>query len=184
MKLKKIIVLTILGIVLIGAGFIAYLMLTTRSHSPAEKLEFVDGDFQLSADYFRPYKKERLIFGEESEGALLPFGQYWRTGANEATEVEFNKDVSINGENLAAGRYRFYTIPGKDQWTIAFNSELGKWGYGEPDYEKDVLVVEGPSQNASQIIEQFTISGLKTGENGMELILAWDQTQIRIPIHY
>ena len=59
MKLKKIILLTILGIVLIGAGFMAYLMLTTRSHSPAEKLEFADGDFQLSADYCRPFKKER-----------------------------------------------------------------------------------------------------------------------------
>lgn len=184
MKLKKIILLTILGIVLIGAGFIAYLMLTTRSHSPAEKLEFTDGDFQLSADYCRPYKKERLIFGEESEGALLPFGQYWRTGANEATEVEFNKDISVNGEKLAAGRYRFYTVPGKDNWAIAFNSELGKWGYGEPVSEKDVLVVEVPSQNTSQIIEQFTISGLKTRDNSMELVLAWDQTQVRIPIHY
>lgn len=184
MKLKKIILLTILGIVLIGAGFMAYLMLTTRSHSPAEKLEFADGDFQLSADYCRPFKKERMIFGEESEGALLPFGQYWRTGANEATEVEFNKEISINGEKLAAGRYRFYTVPGKENWTIAFNSELDKWGYGEPDYNRDVLVVDLPSQNVSQILEQFTISGLKTGDNSMELILAWDQTQVSIPINY
>ena len=184
MKLKKIILLTILGIVLICAGFLAYLMLTTRSHSPAEKLEYTDGGFQLSADYCRPYKKDRLIFGEESEDALLPFGKYWRTGANEATEVEFNKDISIYGEKLAAGRYRFYTVPGKDNWTIAFNTELGKWGYGEPDYNQDVLVFEAPPQKIGQVIEQFTISGSKTGEKTMELTLAWDQTQVRIPIYY
>lgn len=184
MKLKKILLLSLLGIVLIGAGFVAYVMLTTRSHSPAEKLEFADGDFQLSVDYCRPYKKGRLIFGEESEGALQPFGEYWRTGANEATEVEFNKDVSISGQHLAAGRYRFYTVPGKDNWTISFNSELGKWGYSEPDYNQDVLVLESSSQPSTQIIEQFTISGSKTGENSLELLLAWDQTQVRIPIHY
>jgi len=184
MKLKTIILLTILGIVLIGGGFIAYLMLTTRSHSPAEKLEYTDGDVQLSADYCRPYKKERLIFGEESDGALLPFGKYWRTGANEATEVDINKEITINGEKLAAGRYRFYTVPGKDNWTIAFNNELSKWGYSEPDYNQDVLVFEVPSQKIGQVIEQFTISASKNGENSMELVLAWDQTQVKIPIHY
>jgi len=184
MKIKKIILLSILAIVLIGAGFVAYVMLTTRSHSPAEKIEFSDGDFQLSVDYCRPYKKGRLIFGEESEGALQPFGQYWRTGANEATEIEFNKNISINGTLLEAGKYRFYTVPGKDNWTIAFNSETDLWGYSEPDYSKDALVLDVPPQQTSQVIEQFTISGSKTGENSMELLLAWDQTQVGIPIHY
>jgi hypothetical protein len=184
MKLKKIILLIFLGIILIGAGFVAYLMLTTKSHSPAEKLEYKDGDLILTVDYCRPYKKGRLIFGEKSEGALLPFGEYWRTGANEATEVEFNKDISINGNSLPAGRYRFYTVPGKSDWTIAFNSELGKWGYGEPDYDLDVLVLEIPSSDGSELIEQFTISATKASENSMELILAWDRTTVSIPINY
>ncbi len=184
MKLKKIILLIFLGIILIGAGFVAYIMLTTKSHSPAEKLEYTDGDLILTVEYCRPYKKGRLIFGEKSEGALLPFGEYWRTGANEATEVEFNKDISINGNSLPAGRYRFYTVPGKSDWTIAFNSELGKWGYGEPDYDLDVLVLEIPSNDGSDLIEQFTISATKTSENRMELILAWDRTIVSIPINY
>ncbi|MGD9329451.1 MAG: DUF2911 domain-containing protein [Cyclobacteriaceae bacterium] len=184
MKLKKIILLIFLGIILIGAGFVAYIMLTTKSHSPAEKLEYTDGDLILTVEYCRPYKKGRLIFGEKSEGALLPFGEYWRTGANEATEVEFNKDISINGNSLPAGRYRFYTVPGKSDWTIAFNSELGKWGYGEPDYDLDVLVLEIPSIDGSDLIEQFTISATKTSEKRMELILAWDRTKVSIPINY
>lgn len=184
MKLKKIILLIFLGIILIGAGFVAYIMLTTKSHSPAEKLEYTDGDLILTVEYCRPYKKGRLIFGEKSEGALLPFGEYWRTGANEATEVEFNKDISINGNSLPAGRYRFYTVPGKSDWTIAFNSELGKWGYGEPDYNLDVLVLEIPSNDGSDLLEQFTISATKASENSMELILAWDRTTVSIPINY
>jgi hypothetical protein len=184
MKLKKIILLIFLGIILIGAGFVAYIMLTTKSHSPAEKLEYTDGDLILTVDYCRPYKKGRLIFGEKSEGALLPFGEYWRTGANEATEVEFNKDISINGNSLPAGRYRFYTVPGKSDWTIAFNSELGKWGYGEPDYDLDVLVLEIASSDGSELIEQFTMSATKASENSMELILAWDRTTVSIPINY
>ena len=184
MKLKKIILLIVLGIILIGAGFVAYIMLTTKSHSPAEKLEFTDGDFHLTVDYCRPYKKDRLIFGEESEGALQPYGVYWRTGANEATEVEFNKEVSINGNAIAPGRYRFYTVPGKNTWTVAFNGELGKWGYGEPDYDEDVLVLEIPSQEGSEVIEQFTISASGNTENNLELILAWDKTVVSIPVNY
>ncbi len=184
MKLKKIILLIFLGIVVIGAGFVAYLMLTTKSHSPAETLEYNDGDLTLTVDYCRPYKKDRLIFGEKSEGALLPYGEYWRTGANEATEIEFNKDISIDGNPLPAGRYRFYTVPGEDNWTVAFNSELGKWGYGEPNYDLDILVLEIPSNNGSELIEQFTISANKTTENGMELTLAWDKTTVSIPVNY
>lgn len=184
MNLKKIILLIVLGIILIGAGFVAYIMLTTKSHSPAEKLEFTDGDFKLTVDYCRPYKKGRLIFGEKSEGALLPYGEYWRTGANEATEIEFNKNLSINGNSLPAGRYRFYTVPNKNAWTVAFNSELGKWGYGEPDYDLDVLVLEIPSNEGSEITDQFTISSSRTTENSMELILAWDRTIVKIPINY
>ena len=184
MKLKKIILLIVLGIILIGAGFIAYLMLTTKSHSPAEKLEFTDGDFKLTVDYCRPYKKGRLIFGEESEGALQPYGVYWRTGANEATEVEFNKDVSIKGNLIPAGRYRFYTVPNKSAWKVAFNSELGKWGYGEPDYELDVLVLEISSTTGSELVEQFNISASKISDNSMELKLAWDKTIVDIPINY
>jgi hypothetical protein len=184
MKLKKIIFLSILGIVLVIIGFVGYSILTTRSHSPASKMEFTDGDFHLSIDYCRPYKKGRLIFGEKSEDALLPFGEYWRTGANEATEIEFNQEITINGNILPAGRYRFYTVPGQSEWTVAFNTELGKWGYAEPDYNLDIYQTEVPVNQISQSLEQFTITGEKSGENSMDIVLAWDQTQVKIPVNY
>jgi len=184
MNLKKIIIYIVLVIVLVGVGFMAYLMLTTRSHSPADRMEFSDGDFQLSIDYCRPFKKDRLIFGDESENALLVYGKYWRTGANEATEIEFNKPVSINGQNVVSGRYRLYTIPDKTEWTVALNSEIGKWGYGEPDYDLDVLVTKVPASQSSSIVEQFTITGSLTGDNSMEIVLSWDKTEVKIPVKY
>jgi hypothetical protein len=184
MNIKKIILISLFGIILVVIGYIAYTFLTTRSHSPADRVEYSDGDFQLSIDYCRPYKKGRIIFGEESEGALLPYGKYWRTGANEATEIVFNRDINIKGNTLNAGRYRFYTIPAKDTWTVAFNSELGKWGYGEPNYEMDVLRTEIPAGQLDQSLEQFTISGVREGENAMNIVLAWDQTQVKIPVQY
>jgi hypothetical protein len=184
MNLKKIILLSLLAIILIAAGYVAYIMLTTRSHSPAEKMEYSDGNFNLSVDYCRPYKKGRLIFGEKSDGALLPYGVYWRTGANESTEIEFNQNIIVNGNKLDAGRYRFYTVPDKNTWIVAFNSELEEWGYGEPDYEMDILRTEIPVNQLSQSTEQFTISGAQNGENKMYIILTWDTTEIKIPIDY
>ena len=164
--------------------FFGYIILTTKSHSPADRMEFTDSEFELSIDYCRPYKKERLIFGEESDGALLPYGKYWRTGANEAAEIEINRDIDINGEKLEAGRYRFYTIPGKNTWIIAFNSEIGKWGYGEPDYELDILRAEVPVDILPQSIEQFTITGEHLGNRKMNIVLRWDTTQVKIPVSF
>jgi hypothetical protein len=184
MNLKKILLISFLGILLIAIGFIGYIMLTTKSHSPAGRMEFTDGEFNLAIDYCRPYKKGRLIFGEEIDGALLPYGEYWRTGANEATEIEFNREISINGKQLSAGRYRFYTIPGESVWTIAFNSELGEWGYGEPNYELDLLRLEVPVIELSESLEQFTISGMLAGDKKMDIILTWDITQIKIPVNF
>ena len=184
MNFKKILIFSLAGIILIVIAYVAYVMLTTRSHSPAERMAYSDSNFQLSIDYCRPYKKGRLIFGEESEGALLPFGKYWRTGANEATEIEFNQDIQVNENTLSAGRYRLYTIPQKNSWTIAFNSELDKWGYGEPDYKLDVLRTEISVDELMQPLEQFTISGEKTGENMMDIVLAWDQTKVKVPVSY
>jgi hypothetical protein len=184
MKIKKIVLLSLLAIVIIVIVFFGYIILTTKSHSPADRMEFSDGEFELTIDYCRPFKKERLIFGDASDGALLPYGKYWRTGANEATEIEFNRDININGEKLIAGRYRFYTIPDKNTWTIAFNSELGKWGYGEPDYDLDILRIEVPVEILPQSIEQFTIIGEQSGNRRMNIVLHWEITQVSIPVSY
>lgn len=184
MNWKKIILYSFLILILVVAGYIAYIMLTTRSHSPADTVTYSDGSFTLAIDYSRPYKKGRIIFGEESEDALVPFDTYWRTGANEATEIEFNQDIMVEGESLEAGRYRFYTIPGKEKWIIGFNSQLGEWGYYEPDYSLDVLTVEAEPQETEEFSEQFSITTEAAGENQMVIRLHWDRTLVPIDIAY
>jgi hypothetical protein len=130
--------------------------------------------------YNRPYKKGRVIFGE-----LVPFGKVWRTGANEATIFETNKDLTIGSKTLKAGKYSFFTIPGEQAWSVIFNAESGQWGVGfngeaNRNPAKDVVVVDVPSVLQEKEFEQFTISIAKSGEE-MELILMWDKTLVSVP---
>ncbi len=181
--LKK--VLLGIGIlILIVASYVGYIMLTTRSHSPAAVAEFKDGDFLIQINYCQPFKKGRLIFGSEAEGALVPYGVKWRTGANEATEITFNHDVVIEGNVLKAGRYSLYTIPEATNWTVAFNSKLGYWGRGFNDVfdeSLDVLRVQAVVQNDLPEIEQFTIS-LTPADSLVNLHFYWDKTRATVLI--
>lgn len=161
--------------------FIAYQMITTRSHSPVETVEASNGDLVVEVTYCKPYKKERLIFGPESEGALVPWGKYWRLGANDATEITFSAAVNFAGEAVPAGSYRMYAVPSENTWEVSLNSELGEFGYFEPDYSKDVLKVDVPVGAASQETEQFTIE-LNEMANGVQMSFIWDKTKVEVPI--
>src|SRR5690606_28524247 len=99
--LKKILIgVGIVIIVLIG--FVAYSILTTKKHSPADVAEYKGEDgLEITVKYYQPYKKGRQLFG--GEGALVPNGKKWRTGANDATEITFSQDVAIGGQPLQAG---------------------------------------------------------------------------------
>ena len=168
-------------VVLLILAFVGYRFATTKSHSPSQTVSVDKDDLKVAVTYSRPYKKGRLIFGDENDKALVPFGQYWRLGANEATEITFSKEVEFAGTKVPAGQYRIYAIPGKDQWELRLNSELGKWGYAEPDYSKDVFKVTVPRETNSEAVEQFTIL-LKEQADYIEMQLIWDTTLIRVPI--
>lgn len=175
--LKKVII----GLVIAFVAYFAYGVLTTRSHSPLTTAEGSLGDLKVSVDYCQPYKKDRLIFGEESEEALVPYGKYWRLGANDATEITFSQDVSFAGESVAAGRYRMYAVPNVSNWEISLNSQLGEFGYFEPDYTLDVLKVKIPTRINPNTIEQFTMA-FDSDSTHLFLSMGWDATMIRVPI--
>ena len=78
----------------------------------------------ITVTYGRPYKKERKIFG-----GLEPYGKVWRTGADQATQITFEKDGTFGGKPVKAGTYTLFTIPNPDEWTIILNSQLGQWGH-------------------------------------------------------
>ncbi len=128
----------------------------------------------VSVTYGQPYKKGREIFG-----ALEAYGKVWRTGADEATEITFDKNGTFGGQQVKAGTYSLFTIPGKDEWTIILNSQLKQWGAFEYDSKKDVLRVTAKTKHLDKVVEQFTISL----DNSM-MKLDWDQTSVTVWLQF
>jgi hypothetical protein len=126
--------------------------------------------------YSRPQKGGRIIFGE-----LVEYKKVWRLGANEATEIEFFKDVKIGGKKIVKGRYTLYAIPDSTQWTIIVNKDTDIWGAFKYDEKKDVVRIPVPIQKTSEMVEPFTLVFEKTG-SGANLIGAWDFQKVTIPI--
>lgn len=175
--MKKIII----GVVLAIVAYFAYGVLTTRSHSPLDTAETSIGDLSVKVVYCQPYKKGRLIFGDEADEALVPYGKYWRLGANEATEITFSKDINFAGNPVAAGSYRMYAVPNVDSWKVSLNSQLGEFGYFEPDYSLDVLKANVPVQSAAGELEQFTIQ-FANDSIGTQMNMMWDKTLVSVSI--
>ncbi len=176
--MRTIIVLVISGAVLCFAGWVAYTIITTRAHSPEETVVFKADEATFMVTYCRPYKKGRKIFG-----GLVPYREYWRTGANDATEISFSQGITFGGQSVPAGRYRFYTTPDVNQWELVLNSELGQWGAFMPNKDLDVAVVNIPSRNLPNLVEQFSIFFDSTADNsGYNMHLQWDKTEVIVPI--
>jgi hypothetical protein len=172
------------ALILVVAGYTAYFMISSRGLSPEAVAEYTGANFTATVNYCQPYKKGRLIFGEAEDGALVPFGKKWRTGANAATEIEISTDVKLGDTLLKTGRYSVYTIPGADQWTIVFNSKLGYWGAGmnDPfDESLDVLRVQADVQEHDAEIEQFTIS-FTPADSLVNMNFYWDKTRVILPM--
>ena len=177
--LKKI--LLGLGILLIAfVAFIGYGILFPAS--PPTSTSFSNGGLDILVNYSQPSKKGRLIFGPESDGALHPYGKYWRLGANSATEISFSQDVLFAGENVPAGIYRMYAVPGPESFEISLNSETEVYfGVAEPNYELDVVKVKIPITRPEAEVEKFTISFEADGSATM-MNMAWDMILIQVPI--
>jgi len=170
-------------IIILGAVVLFFMRKQTKSFSPEDQLTFSQGDLEINVFYNRPKKKGREIFG-----VLVPYGKVWRTGANEATTFEINKDLTFEGKKLKAGKYSLWTIPDEDSWTIIFNTEYGQWGIsydGEANRKPglDALKVEVPPVRQERTFEEFTISFEKTGEEA-EMVLIWDKTLVAVPFSY
>ncbi|MGY5849793.1 DUF2911 domain-containing protein [Salegentibacter sp. F14] len=174
--------LKIVGIILVlSAGIIYFLRTTTKTHSPEETVTFSKGNLELEVFYNRPYKKDRVIFGE-----LVPYNEVWRTGANEATTFSTNQDILVDGSELDSGKYTLWTIPMEESWKVIFNSKMYPWGinleekaYRDPQY--DELVLEVPVRLSKTSIEQFTIL-FEEANDLIFMVLSWDKTRIVVPL--
>jgi hypothetical protein len=109
----------------------------------------------------------------------VPNGHVWRAGANEATQFIVTDDVTINGQKLPAGKYSLHAIPGKDEWTIIFNSDAGQWGSFDYDAAKDVLRVKTKPQWVTENQELLGFSFEPTADNATTAYLKWEK--VRVP---
>ena len=146
--------------------------------SPLEVVTMKYEDTYVKITYGRPHKRGRLIFGD-----LIPYGQIWRTGANEATEITITQGIKIGGNILKAGTYTIFTIPHEDRWTLIFNSELGQWGAYNYNDKFDVLRFDVPVFQGDDVYEPFTIA-FEQKANSAELVMMWDRTKVSIPIEF
>jgi hypothetical protein len=126
--------------------------------------------------YSRPQKNGRKLFGE-----LVSYGKVWRLGANEATEIEFFKEVKIAGNKVKKGRYTLYALVDSDKWTMILNKETDTWGAFRYDTTKDVLRIPVPVEKQTAITEAFSIAFEKAG-NGANLVITWDDILVKLPI--
>lgn len=126
--------------------------------------------------YSRPQKNGRIIFGE-----LVEYGKIWRLGANEATEIDFYKNVVIDGKKIASGRYTLYAIPNQDSWTMILNKDNDTWGAFKYDSQKDVLRTVVPVQKLDEAVESLAMT-FEKADNGCNLVIAWDNIKASLPI--
>jgi hypothetical protein len=168
----------------------------SRRPSPMGMARITLGDAYVRVVYSRPYKRDRdNIFGTKESGAVVPFGEVWRTGANEATEITVTRDVRVAGSKLPAGTYSLFTTPGAESWKVHFNSALGLDGVGhfDPVAQKftpadlpktEVLAVEVRAKTLPEDkeVDQLTFSFEPTEGGGADLVLRWIRTEVRVPI--
>lgn len=137
-------------------------------------------------DYKVSEKAVRIIYGRpqlkgRSMEELAPTGKVWRTGANEAPEITFYKDVKFGGKDIKAGTYSLFTIPGESEWTVILNKNLNQWGSYFYDEASDVARVTVPNGSDATSLEEFSIA-FKDVDGGVHLVMGWDKTRVAVPI--
>jgi hypothetical protein len=172
----------VLGIVVV----LALALFVYRSHAQQDKSKRpsppatasldLGGGKTVTIDYSSPRVKGRKIFG-----ALIPYGQVWRAGANEATTFVNTADVTVGGTNVPAGSYTLFAIPNQDKWTLIISKKTGEWGTNYAGPSEDLARIDMKATALSSPVENFTISFDKTS-NGGTLNMDWENTRASVAI--
>lgn len=144
--------------------------------SPKARVEQQVGVTNFAVDYSSPAVKGRKIWG-----ALVPYDQPWRTGANAMTKLTASRDFMFGDKKVPAGTYGLYTIPGKNSWTVALNSKSDSWGAPAPDPKNDVARITVKPQQ-SQMRERMTFIFSDTTDDASRLDLEWEKVRLPIPL--
>jgi hypothetical protein len=190
---SKIVLAAVTAAVVVPLAASAQDLHPSRRPSPMGMARTMLGDAYVRVVYGRPYKRDRkIIFGTKESGAVVVYGERWRTGANEASELTVTRDVLVGGQKLPAGTYSLSTTPAPGTWKVHFNSKLGLDGLGTFANNTftpvdlaptDVLTVSAPETQLPEDkeVDQLTFEFEKTG-GGADMVLRWIRTEVRVPI--
>jgi len=161
--------------------FLASTIITAQNNlprlSPKSFVGQTVGYTKVIINYGSPGVKERSIWGE-----LVPYGEVWRTGANEATTIEFDSDIYIEGNKVPAGKYSLFTIPSKEEWTIILNKIYDQWGAYKYDEDEDLLRFKVP-QLSNHHVERLTFRFQYKDAYRSDVILEWAKIKISFEIN-
>ncbi len=168
---KPIIVGSALLATLVVAGFAlrAQQDKSSRPSPPAKAECKIDGK-TVTFDYSSPRAKGRKIFG-----GLVPYGQVWRAGANEATTFVTTGDINVGGKTVSGGKYTIFAIPGEDKWTLVISKKTGEWGTAYPGPDNDLARIDMKVSKTSAPVENFTMAFDQKGSS-CTLRMEWENT--------
>jgi hypothetical protein len=149
---------------------------TKKPLSPHQTTMAMIGDAHIHLDYSSPGVRGRTIFGD-----LIPYGELWRAGANDATWIETNRDLLINNQVLPAGKYGLFVVPNLDKWTIVINPRWDQHGIEKYQQEEDVLRVEVKPVLLTTVQEHLEYQVVQASDTSGLLNLSWDKFKVELP---
>ena len=168
---KKISLLVVMLVAIFSVTTFAQKDKASRPSPPAKTEGAVDGA-KIVIEYSTPFVKGRKIFG-----GLESYGKVWRTGANEATTFDIDKNIKVEGKELPKGKFALFTIPGENEWTIIFNKTSNQWGAYDYKEADDALRVTVKPGKTDKLVEQFNIA-----VEGNKVVIRWENTQVAFAI--
>ena len=178
MKLNRKMSVLIVAVVLVGAVAVAGVISARQNRvSPHETVELTLNGKKITISYGRPYLKGRKAVG----GSLVPYGQVWRTGADEATKLTTDADLMIGNLLVPKGSYSLFTLPSESGWKLIVNKTADQWGAFNYDQKQDLGRVDMKVGKTAAPVEQFTITLAKAG-SGAVLKMAWENTSASVDL--
>lgn len=184
--------LFLIGVLTLLSASNIFGQLTLPRESQKQETTQMVGDAKISLSLHRPNVKGRTIFGCSTDKVLqqgnntnlpclVPYGQVWRTGANDATVMEFSHDVTVNGQKLPKGKYSLHTVPGASEWTLIFSKNWGQWGSFNYDAKDDALRVTAKPV-ATDFRETMSIDVVNVKANSADFHIHWEKVAVPFTI--
>ena len=165
------------GLAIASAAAHAQEKFTFPALSPHATLKARAGLTDIEIDYSRPSLRGREVFG-----SVVPWGQVWRTGANESTKISFSTPVRFGDKEVPAGKYALYTIPNQSEWTVILSADTTLWGSNNYKEDKDAIRVTVKPIALTQQVETFTIDVGNISTDTATLQILWDKTGVSVPL--